>query len=124
MIIYNSFICKLTKINGSPITQNNACQDALYNILYYIFNEYDKCFPVNYKIRKPWLSSALNISIVLKKYYTKHFIIATKYFIHYVDLFNHYENTTRKTWNVIKYVIDKKTTSNKFVINNTIVTWK
>ena len=68
----DSFISKLTEIDWSPITQNNACQDA-YTMFHSIFiKEYDKCFPlevakVNYRTKKPWLSPALKSSIKKKK---------------------------------------------------------
>ena len=114
-----------------------------------LFSSKNKCFPlkvvkVNYRAKKSWLSPALKISIKTKKKAYKTFIktftnsIANKNIKrllntlvrrterdHYSDLFNQHKNNTRKTWSVIKEVIDKKKTKvtpNKFVINNKIVT--
>ena len=76
----DSFIFKLTEIDWSPITQNNACQDA-YTIFQSIFiKEYHKCFPlevvkVNYMTKKPWLSPALRSTTNKRKTnYTKHLL--------------------------------------------------
>ena len=75
----DSFISKLTEIDWSPITQNNACQDA-YTMFHSIFiKEYDKWFPykvvkVNYRTKKPWLLPALKISIKKKNKLYKTFI--------------------------------------------------
>ena len=116
-------------------------------------NIYNSCFPIKtikigYKTRKPWLSEGLKKSIKIKnKMYHKqrksgnkqHECLYKQYrnrlngllFIaekeHYEKLLDDYKNNLKKSWNVLKEVINKKKTKHscsRFLIKDAVNTNK
>ena len=130
------------------------CTDAQVAYTYF-FNDisaiYNTCFPVKtykagYKTRKPWLSDGLKCSIKTKnKMYraslrTKNPELEVQYKkyrnnlnkllylaekTHYDDLIATNKNNMKKSWQILKEIINKKkisSQSSRFLVNNRIIT--
>ena len=135
------------------VLASNGAQDA-FTLYHNEFTEiYNSCFPIkniksSYKYRKPWLSEGLRKSI---KYKNKLYRVkmrsnspeaALKYNMyrnklhsllraverdHFDQLLNSYKNNLKKSWMVIKELINKKKSSrssSRFYINNVCTTDK
>jgi hypothetical protein len=149
-----NFKNKLQLLDWNSVLQCDNCQTA-YSTFSVIFNEcYESCFPqrvihLNYKNRKPWLTNALKCSIKIKnklyirsrKYPTNENVNSYKDYRallnkllrkkerdHYDNILKQNQNNLRKSWQIIKQIINKtqktKSFSDKFIINNIEVTDK
>lgn len=148
----NIFYDALRLVNWQAVQSCTDCQQS-YTLFYELFYKcYDECFPLriiknNYHNRKTWLTAGLKQSIKVKnKLYVnskKHPTIANiccykKYRNklngllrkaernHYDEVFTHNKNNLKKSWAIIKEVINKnknknKSISSKFVIDNNII---
>ena len=147
------FINELDNLNWGDIYSCNDAQTS-YTVFQTRFSElYDKCFPrktikLNYKNRKPWLTEGLKRSIRVKnrlyrKYrkcdtqeaeanYRKYrnkltFLLRNAERDHYDSLLMKYKNNLKRSWSVIKDVIQRKKVDkvcSKFYINNKCVSDK
>ena len=145
------FSNKLQELNWNEILSQDQCQDA-YSLFHNVFTKlYYDCFPMqkiklNYRNRKLWLTHGLKKSIKTKnKLYVKsiktptlHNIKVYKEYrnklnsllrkterLHYDQLFVKNKNNLKKSWAIIKQVINKRKNQivfSKFKINNNIVT--
>ena len=143
----------LNEHNWDHVLSNEDPQSAYSAFMKDYVDIYNSCFPIKnikigYKTRKPWLSEGLKKSIKTKnKMYHKHrksgnkkheclykqyrnrlnglLFIAEKE--HYEKLLNDYKNNLKKSWNVLKEVINKKKTKHscsRFLINDAVNTNK
>ena len=147
------FCHKMQQVNWDPVLSCNDCQLA-YTLYHNIFKQhYDECFPLqrvkmdSYSNRKPWLTPGLKQSIkiknklylrsrklqsneylkIYKQYRNKlHGLLRRAERDHYHLILTQNKNNIRKSWAIIKEVINKnKSKSNcfkKFLINNQIIT--
>ena len=141
------FTRKLTALNSADI---HTCEDpqTAFTLFHKEYSKmYDQCFPlkkikINYRNKKPWLTEALRNSIKTKNNF---YVISQKHQTvcnvnrykeyktklnrllkkcereHYDEKFESYKNDLRKSWNLIKEVINKKRvqgTFNTFIIND------
>ena len=132
------FQTSLSAVDWTFVLENNDPQKAYTLFLAKYHNIYDKCFPLSvckstYKNKKPWLSEGLMKSIKNKnKLYLKclrepdNQDLHQKYRLfknkiasllivqeknHYEELFQLYKNNSRKSWGLIKTIINRKGTS-------------
>jgi hypothetical protein len=138
---------KLDLISWDDVLQNNNPEDA-FQLFHETFTTiYNDCFPLKhiklgYRTRKPWLTAGLKISIKRKNrlYYKmiqnpthenkityKQFRNRLHYFLrkverdHYASLLDSNKFNLRKTWNILKEIINKRNNSNMpecLIINN------
>ena len=136
----------VNQVNWNVVLEETHCQKA-YPVFHDKFIEcYEKCFPlkkvkIGYRTRKRWLTDRLKSSISTKnKLYMKSKKCATttntaiykqyKHKLssllcmaernHYEGLFKQYKSNIRKSWVIIKEIINKKQsghTSDTFLIN-------
>ena len=130
-----SFSSKLENVDWSIVNDNYNGPEAFTAFYQKYTDIYNECFPVkviksNYYNKKPWLTDALKNSIKNKnKLYVKQLKEPTAENInnykhyktelnrlmkvmernHYQELLQANKNNTRKTWSIIKEVINKKT---------------
>jgi exonuclease III len=144
------FSNKLQSLNWNEVLNCNDSQKA-YTLFHEKFRKcYDVCFPLKcpksvYKVRKTWLTEGLKKSIKVKNklyvYYLKHPTLSNKKTYkmyrnklhnllrrcekdHYDKIFNENKNNIRKSWAIIKEIINKKKESilsDKFLIDNQLV---
>ena len=149
----NLFRTEVGNHDWSTILSQNDAQLA-YSLFYKDFTcIYNRCFPVRtvklgYKNRKPWLSEGLKKSIKIKnslyilykKHNTEELELRYKQYRnrlhsllkkaereHYDTLFETYKGNLKKSWNLIKDIINKnqsRACSSKFNINGSCVTDK
>ena len=132
-----SFCCKLDEIDWSIVTESDNGPEA-FTLFYKKYTDiYNECFPEkvvksNYYNKKPWLTDAMKKSIKNKnRLYVKQLKTPTSENLreykqyktnlsrimksmerkHYQDLLYFNRNNTRKTWSIIKEVINKKSQS-------------
>ena len=148
----NIFRQKLIEADWTPILECQNCQVA-YTLFYEIFRKYyDEGFPVvkleinAYRNRKPWLTYCLKESIKIKnKLFLRSKKIPTPEKIqfhkqyrnklnsllrkcerdYYNSLLRQNQNKLKKSWDIIKQVINKKQTrrvSTEFLIEDVITT--
>ena len=144
----NKFKESITCIDWAPVLASNDCQEA-YSNFYTLYKEnYEKCFPVIklnnsvYRSRKTWLTKGLKQSIKYKnklyvksiRYPTDNNLLIYKQYrnklnsllrrterSYYSNLLNQNKNNLRKSWEIIKHVINKNkrsSSSDAFKINN------
>ena len=128
------FSSKMREINWTCVLQNSDVQNA-YTMFYNEFCDvYNTCFPMKifkqgYRTRKPWLSEGMKKSIKTKnklyKQYKKtgsieHESVYKQYRnnlnklltaaerSHYETLFNETKDNLKKSWRILKQVINKK----------------
>ena len=142
----------LQEIDWHEVTLVNDCQEA-FSKFYHIYLEcFDKCFPItsfknNYRNRKPWLTTGLKNSIKTKnKLYVNSLKRPSVYNInkykvykrnlqrllrvaernHYDKLFKESTSNIRKSWKILKGIINRNKPSNikpnKFVVNGVELT--
>ena len=136
--------------NMLTVLESTDCQEAFSKFHSIFLKTYEDCFPLTitklgYRTRMPWLTVALKNSIKNKnKLYVKYIkhktIFNEKAYKDYKRILNntmkkaerdHYDvlfrinkDNLKKTWAIIKEVINKtktKTTVNKFLINNKVI---
>ena len=147
------FSSKMREMNWTCVLQNNDVQNA-YNMFYNEFSDvYNTCFPMKtfkqgYRTRKPWLSEGMKKSIKTKnklyKQYKKtgsieHESVYKQYRnnlnklltaaerSHYETLFNETKDNLKKSWRILKQVINKKkdtSSCSKFLVNQETTTDK
>ncbi len=149
----DKFVTKLGSVDWDELLEMNDCQSA-FTCFHTRFSQvYNECFPLQnlkttYRNRKIWLTEGLRTSIKLKnKLYIKsikypllhnvkqyriyrnklHQLLRKAEREHYDSLFTQHKANLRKSWAIIKEVINKKkscTMSSKFLINGKITTDK
>ena len=127
---------------------------AAYTTFHNSFTEiYNQCFPIRtfkhgYKNRKPWLTNGLKTSIKIKnRMYKRHRktknpehekayktyknklnrILTKAERDHYQSLLQQNQNNMKKSWRILKEVINKKkntSSCSRFIVNNSITTDK
>ena len=143
----------LNDVDWSNIYAKNDVHSAYSSFLNVFLEFYHTCFPMksfktNYSNKKPWLTDGLKKSIKVKnKLYFQMLNhpsnkeLKDKYSIYkklvrrlleqerkqfYDDQFSQFRNDSRKSWNVIKSIINKKkkanVTSCSFLFNDEIIT--
>ena len=146
-VTINLFKDDLRKINWDDILKNSSAQDAFTQFYTLFIKLYNQSFPkvikpTTYKNRKTWLTIGLKNSIktknklyfIQKRFptqnninkYKKYKLMVRKLINdcqrdHYDKLIDSNKSNVRKTWNVIKDIINrnkKSRISNKFRINN------
>lgn len=142
---------RLLETDWANIIGDGSCQDAFSKFHSYFRKLYDDCFPLiqirkSYKNRKNWLTIGLKNSIKVKN---KMYIVSTKYPTsenkktyseykrtlsrilkqaereHYDNLFKQNVGNIRKSWEIIKEVINKSPNSrniSEFIIEGNRVT--
>ena len=146
--------CNMTSQHDwSSVYNCTDAQDAYTDFYNDINNMYNVCFPLKtfkmgYKTRKPWLSECLKKSIKTKnKMYrkshkTKNPELESQYKkyrnqlnkllnlaekSHYDKLISDNKNNLKKSWQILKEIINKKKTSgcsSRFLVNGSIITDK
>ena len=147
----DTFSRALESNDWSKVLTSEDPQEA-YTCFHNIFTDiYNKCFPLRtfrdgYKNRKPWLTEGLKQSIKIKnrmykrhkktqnreheeeykKYKNKLNNLLTKAERdHYQSLLENNQNNMKKSWKILKEVINKKKTTSscsRFIVNNSITT--
>ena len=147
------FSSKMREMNWTCVLQNNDVQNA-YTMFYNEFSDvYNTCFPMKifkqgYRTRKPWLSEGMKKSIKTKnklyKQYKKtgsieHESVYKQYRnnlnklltaaerSHYETLFNETKDNLKKSWRILKQLINKKkdtSSCSKFLVNQETTTDK
>jgi hypothetical protein len=142
----NTFVRKLNVLDWNTVLNNHNCKEA-YSVFHNKFSHiYNECFPIRigklgYKSRKPWLGLALKNSIkrnnklyyLFKRYPSEENELRYKQYKkllnrcikeaereHYRYLFETYKFNLKKSWQVIKEVINKQKnlgSSHEFTIN-------
>ena len=135
--------------NWESVVSSNQCQES-YTVFHKLYLKcYEECFPVKrtsvYKNRKPWLSSALKKSIKTKnrlyfksiknptlvnlkiyKNYRNHLnsLLRRAERQHYSIQFQQNQNNLKRSWSLIKDVINKKSqfSNHSFIIGGDTVT--
>lgn len=128
------FMGKLSDCDWTECLRQTDCQTAFSMFYNQYVSHFDECFPlkkikVGYKNRKPWLSDDLKQSIKRKNALYRKFLKSKKssdkqnYIeykrhlraalrraerAHYDQLFAQYKDNLRKSWGVIKEVINQK----------------
>jgi hypothetical protein len=139
------FESMLRQFDWTTCIQQTCCQSA-FSLFYFQYKKcFDECFPLiktksTYKNKKPWLTGALKTSIKAKnKLYRKYIKSKLEQDLntykeyksklksclrraeraHYDQLFTQYKSNLRKSWALIKDLINKKSTnkSQSFKIN-------
>ena len=145
----NNFKDKLSLIDWQSITVNKTCQESFSLFHSKYVSCFEECFPlikhkVTYRNRKPWLTLGLKKSIKIKNKlyvlslkkqttYNKNRYTEYKRFLqrllrnaereHYDKLFKQNIGNTKKSWEIIKEVINKKRDSkqnSKFKVNGNV----
>ena len=145
------FKTEVQNFDWNQIYDISGCQEAFSFFHKQFKSLYDKCFPiketkVSYVNRKPWLTVGLKNSIKIKnllymkykRYKSDHVLIVYKNYKnrltnllrtaekeHFHQLLQVNKSKLRKSWTIIKGVINKKVShcnNQKFVIENEIVT--
>ena len=146
----NLFCDKISQINWVPILNGNNCQQAYSQFHDTITGIYNDCFPLKmtrkkYENRKPWLTIGLKESIkhknklflIQKRNPTNENITFYKQYRnklqslirnlereHYKMLFEQNKNNLKKSWSIIKNLINKnakKSTRSSFKISGRVV---
>ena len=147
----NRFMAKSMSLEWQNVIEDYNCQSA-YSLFHNNLEQcFDDCFPLrkveyNYKNKKKWLSKGLKLSIKAKnKLYVRslkhpscenvkkykmyrnklHQLLRKAERDHYDALLNHNKNNLRKSWSIIKEVINKKRQnciSHEFLLDGDIVT--
>jgi hypothetical protein len=148
-----NFTCMIQQHNFEHILEIddvNTATDAFHHDFTEIHN---KCFPLKttktkYSNNKPWLTEGLKISIKKKNYLYRRFVrhrcptYEKEYKVyrnkvnnllrvaernHYHDIITYNKNNLKKTWSIMKNIINKKQKSSKpehFLYNNVKITNK
>ena len=145
------FVNQISMINWDDVLHCQDAQEAFTKLYNHITHCFNVCFPLvkvklNYRNRKQWLSTGLKESIKNKnKLYVKSVKFPTLFNInkykeyrnklhsilrraerdYYDQLLTFNKNNLAKSWKILKEVINKNnnvTMSNKFNINNEVVT--
>jgi hypothetical protein len=130
----NQFVLECSRQTWSDVLQADDCQTAYTHFHNTITTLYNKHFPWGrktitlYKSRMPWLTQALKASIRQKnKLYIRQLRHSTQHNVntykrykqalnkllkraerdHYANLLNEFKSDTKKTWNVLKSIINK-----------------
>ena len=149
----NKFVGMLESHEWNTVFSESDAQNAYTKFHTDFCAFYETCFPIrvcsrNYQNRKPWLSEGLKTSIRIKnrmyrlckkhnspemeqryKQYRNnlHALLKTAERDHYDLLLNKYKSNLKKSWTIIKEVINKNRTvksSSKFLINDKCVSDK
>ena len=125
---------KLSHTDWNSIVDNKSCQDAFSGFHSVYRRYYEECFPlkkikINYHNRKTWLTNGLKISIKRKiklyllsrknptdenkNIYLNHKRLLQKLLrqserLHYDDLLKQHIGNIKKSWEIIREVINKK----------------
>ena len=149
----NKFNSRLSSTDWTSVLSANDAQEAYSNFNDIMSKMYNECFPIRefklgYLTRKPWLSEGMKRQIKIKNrlyrrhlrshdpvYHTiykrfrnilnKKLLLAEK--AHYDKLINENKQNLRKSWKILKEIINKKKGSarySKFIVNNSITTDK
>ena len=147
------FSSALLNHDWNHILQNNEPQSAYYSLMNDYVKMYNSSFPIKsfklgYKTRKTWLSEGMKKSIknknrlyrrqktsgnpehelAYKSYRNKlNSLLLTAEKNHYENLMDQHKNNLKKTWSILKEVINKRKSSSscsRFLINNVITTNK
>ena len=143
------FTSTMSEKNWNTVLNDNDPQNA-YTTFQAEFSEmYDACFPIKmfkegYRTRKPWLSEEMKRSIKVKNKLYMHYkksgnrddemvykkyrntlnkILVESERKHYESLLNENKSNLKKSWCILKEVINKKKASNtcsRFLVNGQI----
>ena len=141
----------LAEIQWDKILNEKEAQTAYNSFSNILTHEYNRCFPIRknskkYCIKKPWLTSALKESIKIKnKLYVSrnrgddpeqriahykayrnklHHLLKAAERQHYQDLLMVHKSNLKKSWQVIKMIINKRKcspTRSKFKYNGSVI---
>ena len=149
----NRFNSRLSSTDWTSVLSANDAQKAYSNFHDIMSRLYNECFPfkefkLGYLSRKPWLSEGMKRQIKIKNrlyrrylrsdnpiFHTiykrfrnllnKRLLIAEK--AHYDKLINDNKHNLKKSWKILKDIINKKKSSSrfsKFLVNETLTTDK
>jgi hypothetical protein len=130
----NNFVDLMQGVDWTSIYQTEKCQDAFTSFHSIFSNIYNKCFPIKktsslYESRKPWLTVALKQSIKVKnslfikmktipscdniQRYKKYRALLNKLLrkqerAYFREKIEQNKSNLRKTWDTIKYIINRK----------------
>ena len=145
----NTFKTFLDEYDWTTVTDNTDPASSFSLFYRFFFNQYNKCFPIKrieikYKTRIPWLTNALKISISNKNKLYKRWkkcptsknltsyktyrnklnsVIRRAERDHYDSLLSQNIGNSKKTWNILKTVINQRPTNNlpeKLNVNGTL----
>ena len=149
----NKFNDRLSKTEWTSVLSASDAQKAYTNFHDIMSNLYNECFPLKefklgYLTRKPWLTEGMKRQIKIKnRLYRRylrsdnleHHIIYKRFRNvlhnklhlaekdHYDKLINDNKHNLKKSWKILKEIINKKKSSSrysKFIVNNSITTDK
>ena len=147
----NEFCSHIRNTDWSDVIQTTECQESYNKFHNKLHALYSSCFPIEsavrgYKNRKPWLSNSLKTSIKRKnhlfvcmkknptventqeyKNYHRQLrsLLRAAEKQHYDHLFKNHKGNLRKSWGLVKEIINRNKSSNisrQFKINNEVIT--
>ena len=146
----DKFSEKLTDQDWDEVTQNNDAQSS-FTEFYTTYNKlYDECFPIKrvklgYSTRKSWIPQNIKNLIITKNKMQIDYLKSKDPFLgivykrfrnkvnklrekaerdHYNKLLNEHKHNLKKTWQILKEIINKNiksSISSRFMVNNQIV---